>query len=117
MLDQGGASTRAERLGQDGEPVAPIEVSRLEAEALEDYPGEFQLAPGVVISVTRDGNRLLVQLTGQPAIEVYPDGVDRFVYTVVDAAIEFSRDDAGRVISLTLHQNGAVMPALRIEGN
>jgi hypothetical protein len=115
VLNQGGTRTRAERLGPDGEPVAPVEVTRLPAEELEEYLGEFQLAPGAVVSINRDGNRLLAQLTGQPAIEIYPEETDRFVYTVVDAAIEFNRDDSGRVVSMTLHQNGAAMPASRIE--
>jgi CubicO group peptidase (beta-lactamase class C family) len=117
ILNQAGVSTRAERLGPDGEPVAPIEVSRLPAEALEDYLGDFQLAPGAILSVTRDGDRLLAQLTGQPAIEIYPEGTDRFIYTVVEAAIEFNRDDSGNVNSLTLHQNGAALPAALLKSD
>lgn len=117
MLNQAGTSLRAERLGSDGEPIAPSETElvRLPAEALNEFVGNFALAPGVTVALTQAGNRLMAQLTGQPAIEIFPDGSDRFVYSIVEAAIEFSRDDSGRVNSLTLLQNGQVLPAPRIE--
>ena len=39
----------------------------------------------------------------------------KFSYKVVDAQITFETDSSGRASSLTLHQNGADMPAKRIQ--
>jgi len=38
-----------------------------------------------------------------------------FFYKVVDAQITFETDSSGRATSLTLHQNGADMPAKRVQ--
>jgi len=113
IVEQNGIRTRADRLGDDGEPVEPVAVERLAPEVLEAYLGRYTLAPGVIFALTRDGNRLMAQLSGQPRIEIFPDGPDRFVYHAVEASIDFTRDATGRVVSLTLHQNGADMPAPR----
>jgi serine-type D-Ala-D-Ala carboxypeptidase/endopeptidase len=56
---------------------------------------------------------LMVQLTGQPAIPVFSVGKDRFEADVVEAALTFERDAAGKVVALVLHQNGMDMRAPR----
>ena len=71
----------------------------------DDYAGQYRLAENVVFTVTRDGDRLYVQLTGQPRFEVFPESETRFFYRVVDAQITFGRGDDGSVDHLVLHQN------------
>jgi hypothetical protein len=65
--------------------------------------------------VTREGGQLFVQATGQPKFPVFPTSEREFFYKVVEARITFVTDDTGRATSLVLHQNGADMPAKRIE--
>ena len=72
---------------------------------LERYVGQYQLAPGAVITVTRKGTQLEAQLTGQPAFPVYPSSPTRFYYEVVEAELEFHEQN-GQITGLTLHQNG-----------
>ncbi|WP_186306982.1 DUF3471 domain-containing protein [Mesorhizobium amorphae] len=79
------------------------------------YVGRYQLAPNFILAVTRAGDRLMVQATGQPEIEVFPESEHEFFYKVVDAQISFEIGDDGKAKRLTLHQNGADMPAERIE--
>lgn len=81
---------------------------------LAPYLGQFQLNERLVFTVSHQGSQLLVQLTGQGAIPVFPTGKDRFYAKVVDAQISFNRAQDGRVESLTLHQNGSHI-APRIE--
>jgi CubicO group peptidase (beta-lactamase class C family) len=114
VLQQGAARTRAERLGPDGEPLQTFEYLALSPEELDVYVGSYQMAPQLVVSITRADDLLMAQLTGQPPIPIYPDAPDHFVYRVVAAEIDFTRDESGRVASLTLHQNGAELPAPRI---
>jgi len=91
--------------------LATLEVPRtvivMEASALDDYVGEYDLAAGFVIAVTREGDELLVQLTGQQAIPVFPHAKDQFFYKVVDAQLTFGRDEADHVDHVVLHQGGA----------
>jgi len=83
---------------------------------LERYVGRYQLAPSMLFTVTRDGNRLMAQLTGQPAYEVFAESEKDFFYKVVDAQLTFETDAQGKAVALVLHQNGLNPRAPRIEG-
>ena len=80
----------------------------------DDYAGRYQLAENVVFTVTREGDRLFVQLTGQPRFEVFPESGTKYFYRVVDAQITFGRRDDGTVDHLVLHQNDMDQRAERI---
>ena len=86
----------------------------LDPAVYDQYVGRYQLVQGVNITVTRDGDRLFAQLTGQQRIEVFPEAEDEFFMRVVDAQIAFGRDDAGAVVHLVLHQNGVDQRAPRL---
>jgi serine-type D-Ala-D-Ala carboxypeptidase/endopeptidase len=81
----------------------------------DGYVGQYQLAPNFILTITREGDRLFAQATGQPKIQIFPESAREFFYKVVDAQITFETDSNGRATSLILHQNGANMPAKRIE--
>ncbi len=84
---------------------------------LERYVGRYELAPSLVLTVTREGGRLFAQITGQPNVEVFAESEKEFFYKVVDAQITFQAGDSGPASGLVLHQNGRDMPAKRIEGD
>lgn len=90
-------------------------VVQVDPQKYDALVGKYQLAPGAVFTVTRDGNRLRAQLTGQGKIEIFPESETEFFYKIVDAQITFHKDDAGRVTHLVLHQNGAHQKAKRVE--
>jgi len=95
----------------------PLKAKRvavsLGAEALEDYVGAYELSPGFVLAVTREGERLFTQATGQGRIEAFAEAKDRFFVREVDAQLEFRRDGAGRVESVVLKQGGRDFPGRR----
>lgn len=86
----------------------------LPADTLDRYVGKFALAPGAIMSITREGNQLFTQLTGQQRIEIYPESPTSFFPRVVDATITFEFGPDGKAKSITLHQNGRDMPAPRV---
>ena len=79
------------------------------------YVGRYQLAPGAVFTITRDGERLFAQLTGQPAAEVFPESETKYFYKVVDAQLTFEVDNDGRATAVVLHQLGKDQRAPRLE--
>jgi Tol biopolymer transport system component len=79
------------------------------------YVGYYQLTPNVIVTITRDGDHFLGQLSGQPAFEVFPESPSKFFLKVVVAQISFDSDAAGKVTGLVLHQNGRELPAPRID--
>jgi hypothetical protein len=82
---------------------------------LDRYTGNYQLAGTAVLAVTRDGNHLFAQLTGQPKAEIFAQNDSEFFYKIVKAQISFETDAAGRTTGLVLHQHGADINAPRID--
>ena len=73
---------------------------------LETYVGNYELKPGFVLTVTKEGNQLKAQATGQPDFEIFPKTETEFYVKVVAAQITFNKNSAGVVESLTLFQGG-----------
>ncbi len=81
----------------------------------DGYTGQYQLAPGFILTITREGDQLFAQATGQPKFQIFPEAERDFFYKVVDAQITFTTDTTGRATSLTQHQNGADLPGKRVQ--
>jgi beta-lactamase regulating signal transducer with metallopeptidase domain len=90
----------------------PIKVS---ANVLERYVGEYALSDEMIVSVRRDGERLLARLTGQPEFEIFPESEHKFFWKVVDAQATFAAENGQPASGLTLYQAGQTMPAPRVE--
>ena len=102
----------APRIGSVG-TTSPSEV-KLEESVLRDYVGHYELAPGATFDFTLKDGQLYAQLAGQAAYPIYAKAKDRFFYTVVDAQVDFRRDEQGKVVALTLHQSGRDLDAPRM---
>jgi len=82
---------------------------------LKTYAGEYELAPGFILAVTVEGDRIMTQATGQQKFEIFASSPTEFFLKVVDAQITFVKDASGTVTHLVLHQGGRDMPAKRIK--
>src|SRR4029077_301077 len=80
------------------------------------FAGLYQRGPNSMFTVTREGDRLFVQLTGQPKFEVFPESNREFFYKAVAAQITFVADGERPPTELILHQNGSDFRAMRIAG-
>lgn len=106
-LSQNGFATVSQRTGPL--PAGPVEV-KLAAEVLDRYVGRYQLAPGFVIEISRDGDKFMAQATNQSKIELFATSDTAFFMKVVDAKVSFTKNpDGGH--TLVLNQNGRTMPA------
>jgi hypothetical protein len=116
-LHQNGHDMKAKRIEGDVAPAAaPKEHKEItvDPKIFDGYVGRYELAPNFILTVTREGDQLFTQATGQAKVQVFPESQKDFFLKVVDAQITFETDASGRATSLTLHQNGANMPAKRI---
>lgn len=102
---QAGQKIDAPRVEDEHGTKEREEVS-VDSETLQEYVGEYRLASGVTITVTVRESQLFAQVTNQPAYPVFATATDRFFYKVVDAELEFLRDESGAVHELVLHQAG-----------
>jgi CubicO group peptidase (beta-lactamase class C family) len=100
-----------------GESVAPSSARQaiaLDAKVLDAYVGQYDIENlKRTFTITRDGDQLSAQLSGQDAFPIYPESATRFFYKVVNARITFVKDESGQVQSLILHQNGRDLEARR----
>lgn len=94
-------------------PTGKQEIE-LAGETFDQYAGEYELAPGFIIKIWREDKSFKAQATGQPAFEIFAESETKFFLKVVDAQVEFNKDDSGKVISMTLFQNGNKIPGKKI---
>jgi CubicO group peptidase (beta-lactamase class C family) len=80
---------------------------------LEQYVGTYELAPKINMTITLEGGQLISQISGQGKVPLFATSETKFFPKVVDAEIEFGKDDKGAVAYLVLHQGGRDMQAPR----
>jgi beta-lactamase regulating signal transducer with metallopeptidase domain len=123
-----GQTETLERLStEDGERAVAEFMQRLDAERaphaevaidpqlLDGYVGAYQLTPRLIFTITRDGNKLFAQLTGQQTFEVHPYSDRDFFYTIVAAQLSFVVGADGKTTAVVLHQNGRDRAAERVD--
>ena len=99
-------------LGQD---TARKEIT-LDSQTLSRYVGAYRMTSGADMLITLDNNQLFSKLGNQQAIPIFPESKTMFFPKVVDAELEFTKDDdRGRPTELILHQGGRDMPAKRLD--
>jgi len=98
----------------DFQPVEHV-ITKVDPKILDSYVGAYQLSRAA-FTITRHGDQLSVQLTGQPAFPMFPESDKKFFLKVVDAQIAFDVDSQGKPAQLTLYQNGLEQTAKRLVG-
>lgn len=86
-------------------------IAEIDAAIYEEYIGEYEMAPGAIITITTADNKIFAKLTGQDNFEIFPTSETEYFYKIVDATITFHKDDKGVVSSLVLKQSGQEMAA------
>jgi len=88
---------------------------KVDTRLFDVYVGNYQLRPNFVMTVSRDGERLFAQATGQGKIEIFPESDSDYFLKVMDAQITFVTGGEGRATELILHQGGMDRHAKRVE--
>lgn len=86
-------------------PSAVAEV-KVDSKILDAYVGQYQLAPTFVITISKEGDLLMAQATGQPKITLYAQAEAVFFSKAVDLKMTFVKGDDGKVTHLILNQGG-----------
>ena len=91
----------------------------IDPKLLDNYIGRYQLAPNLILEITRDGDRLFAQAFAQgisaPKFEVFAESEKKFFAGVSDKQITFETGSGGRATSLVVHAAGRPdMPGVRL---
>jgi D-alanyl-D-alanine-carboxypeptidase/D-alanyl-D-alanine-endopeptidase len=97
------------------EPPKEHKVIQLDPKIFDAYAGEYQVAPGLSLVFTREGDKLFMQPTGQSKVEVFPESETDFFLTVADVQVSFVKDDQGQVNQAILYQSGRKLTAKKIK--
>ena len=81
---------------------------------LDKYVGRYQLRPGPLVTVSREGSRLFA-LTQERRIELFAESATRFFAKQLDASVAFEVDAEGRATGFIRRQLGFEEAAHRIE--
>jgi D-alanyl-D-alanine carboxypeptidase len=96
---------------RSGEAAPERKAVVVPSTVLDTYAGRFELQPGFVIELTRDGEKFFGQATGQRKFELMPVSATTFYVKEVDAEIRFNNGSD----KLVLLQGGREMPATRLK--
>jgi CubicO group peptidase (beta-lactamase class C family) len=110
VMDDRGTLTTWTR---SAKPLPTHNEIKLSSDILSRYVGNYELVPGFVLAITVEGDRIFSQATGQGKIEIFPETETKFFLKVVDATLDFSRDEAGNYTKVTLHQGKTNMEGKR----
>jgi hypothetical protein len=94
--------------------AAPKETQVSET-VLASLTGDYELQPNFIITVTRENKQLFAQATGQPKFELFAVSETKWFLKVVDARVEFVKDDTGKVTKLVLDQGGQKIEGRKIK--
>lgn len=100
--------------GQKYEIPKPFKAISLPNKDLQKFVGTYKAGPELFMTITQTGGQLTSQLTGQPAVPIYPESKTHFFLKAVRAQIFFETHAQGEVTGLAIHQNGRTFPATRL---
>jgi bla regulator protein BlaR1 len=99
--------------GNDEPGNAAARESAVDTRTLDGHVGFYQLSNIAVLTISRSGQYLKAQLTGQLAVPIHARSNTEFSYK--EARISFVTEPDGRTSSLILHQHGIDMLMKRVD--
>ncbi len=111
-------ASRLARVARGEDVPLPAEKREIHvpSDILSQYVGAYEVSPEMKIMITLEGNQLMGQASGQGKYPIFAESETKFYPKVVEADIEFIKDESGRVTHLTIMQNGIETKAVRSNG-
>ncbi len=111
MYPDGGKD--AELATKTDEMPVQRKIVRVDPNIYDDYEGEYEMAPGVVLTISRDGDRLMGHVTGQAKLQLLPTSETEFFVSEIDAELNFVRADDGSVNIVVMKRAGREVKGVR----
>jgi CubicO group peptidase (beta-lactamase class C family) len=89
--------------------------TKVDSSGFGAYVGEYEVNPRLTLTITREGDKLFGQLTGQGKLAIEPVSDTQFTIPEVKANISFEKDSAGKVVGLLLSQGTRTVNAKKIK--
>jgi len=89
--------------------------AKVDSSGFDAYVGDYQVTPNLVLTISKEGDKLFGQMTGQGKLAVEPVSETQFTMPDVKANISFEKDPAGKVVGLILSQGTRTVNAKKIK--
>jgi CubicO group peptidase (beta-lactamase class C family) len=98
-------------------------IAKVDPAIYDAYVGEYEIAPGFILFVTRQGDKLFSRalpiptpqsMTDQPKSEMFPESETTFFVKDADATFTFIKNDQGQVVQVNI-QRSRMFPAKKIK--
>ncbi len=96
-------------------PIKTQAEIKVDQKILEQYVGEYAIAPEFTFVITRVEDQLFLLATGQEQVEIFAEAENKFFLKVNDAELEFISDDSGNIVKAILNQGGRTTDAKKIK--
>jgi len=98
------------RLPQERPPAAATSTN---PNAYDVYVGQYEIAPNLVITISRDGNRLMSEVGGRKS-ELVPQSETQFSIPAANIKVTFVREANGQITHMIVSDNGREGQARKI---
>jgi ketosteroid isomerase-like protein len=90
-------------------------VVKLDPKVYDQFVGQYEVAPNFILTVTKEGEKLKSQATGQPQFELLPVSEVAFFIKDISALFIFMRGKSGEVEQMMTVQDGRIIQARRVK--
>jgi len=87
----------------------------IDPKIFDAYVGEYEVGPGFVMRIFREGDKFMTQATGQPPFEIFAESETLFHPAAFPAKLTFIKDGDGKVNAIRIDQAGRVTNGKRIK--
>jgi CubicO group peptidase (beta-lactamase class C family) len=88
---------------------------KVDASGFDAYVGDYQVNARLTLTITKEGDKLFGQMTGQEKLALESVSDTQFTIPAVKANISFEKDTAGQVVGLLLSQGTRTVNAKKIK--
>jgi len=99
-------------------------IAKVDPRVYDAYVGEYEIAPGLILTVTKEGDKLVSRAmpvptppsaTGQPWSEMFPESETSFFTKDADARFTFVKDAEGKVVQVNILRGTREFQARKIK--
>ena len=86
-------------------PADPVAV-HVDPRVFDSYAGQYEFLPNAILTVSRDGDKLMAQSTGEEKGELLPENETTFFEKGENWRWIFVKDGSGHVTRMIFHHHG-----------
>ena len=79
-------------------------VAKVDPKIFDAYVGRYDIGNARVFIVTREGDKLMCQVQGNPQVELFPETETQFFWQITRGRLIFVKDEKGEVNEIVFDQ-------------